>query len=191
MLTIRRVLGIILIGLSGAGILAAGWFGLNFQSPGISISFDEANQFHQSVYRDDDLEKLLEQNLRMQEAIFSAQKQGIEATLQQLHQLQANGQKNVTLLVFLVSGSAFCFLLAFLLVPRTVRIHKDSLGQMETIIWQHMVVDQGTDMKDQYAVKESAYAVHLCGCSDSGVPVSLCGCNQSALPVHLCKCGCW
>jgi hypothetical protein len=191
MIVLRQAAAIVLIIISGAGIVTAGWTGLNFQVPEMVVSFEDADKIHKSVYMDNNIQKLLQQNLRMQEAIFSAQKQGIESILQQQQIIEMAARRAVLVSLFLIAGSVFCLALAFFVFPREVRLHKHTLAQMEMLIWHGMVVDNDTNKDDEFAVKESAYPVHLCGCSGAGLPVHLCGCSPAAIPVHLCKCGCW
>jgi len=190
MTMLRRVVAIVLIVISGAGINIAGWTGIKFQIPEKTIFFEDADKIHKSVYTDENIQKLLEQNLRMQEAIFSAQKQGIESILQQQHSLNMISDRIILSTVVLIAGSLFCLVLGLLIFPRQIRLNNHTLAQLEMIIWHSMVVDKDKHMNDEFSVKESAYPVHLCGCSSGDLPVHLCGCNQASIPVHLCKCGC-
>lgn len=187
----RRLVAIGLIIIAGAGIIIAGWTAVKFHLPEKTIFFEEADKIHKSVYTDKNIEKLLEQNLRMQEAIFAAQKQGIESLIKQQYEININSKKLILTTGVLLAGSIFCLLLGFLIFPKEVRLSNHTLAQLEMILWHGMVMDEDKNMDDEFSVKESAYPVHLCGCSSGDLPVHLCGCNQASIPVHLCKCGCW
>lgn len=191
MTRLRHLTAIALIIVSGAGIIMAGWSAVQFQLPEKNIFFDDADKIHKSVYTDENIEKLLEQNLRMQEAIFSAQKQGIESIINHQYDLNIHSGKTILITAVFLAGSMFCLVLSFLIFPREITLSNHTLAQLEMILWHGMVIDNDKNKDDEFTVKESAYPVHLCGCSSGDLPVHLCGCNPASIPVHLCKCGCW
>lgn len=190
MTTFRRILSIVLMTIGAAALISAGWIALNFTLPETKVSFKDADEIHNSVYGDNSLSKLLEQNLRMQEATFSAQKHGTQSILENIRELQVSSNR-IFLSVFILLGfSIFCQVAAFMILPRTVKLHNHSLAQLESIMWESWVADGAKGKDDKFTVQKSAYPVHLCGCSSSGVPVHLCGCGNAAYPVHLCQlCG--
>ena len=187
----RQVVAIVLIFIGSAGILTAGWIGIKFHIPETRVSFEEADNIHKSLYIDGARQWLPEQNLRMQEAIFSLQKQGIELILAQQYTIQTLLNRVILTTVVLLGGSIFCIALAFFIFPHAARVHNHSLAQLEMILWHSMVVDKDKMKDADFSVKESSYPVHLCGCSAAGLPVHLCGCGKADYPVHICTCGCW
>jgi len=188
MTVIRQTLSIVFVILGLASLGYAAWIGLNSSMPIPQLSFEDADRIHDSVYKDEAIDKLLEQNLRMQEAIFNAQKEGLRSVLKTIGEVQAASSRVLVSLFILVGFSLFCLAGAILIYPRKIKLHNHTLSQMETILWKSWVANNIKDGDDEFTVRKAAYPVTLCGCSDSGVPVHLCGCSNTAVPVHLCGC---
>lgn len=190
MIIFRRLLAGLLMVLALCAFLYAGWLGFNFNLPEAVLSFEDADAIHKSVYFDKDISKLLEQNLRMQEAVLAAQKEGFQGIIKSERQTQLlNGRIFIYVSILLVF-SLFCQASALLIYPRVVKLDNHTLAQLEMLLWESWVTDKPQDgAHDEFSVQKSAYPVHLCGCSSSGIPVHLCGCSDSAIPVHLCGCG--
>jgi len=176
----------IIVGVAALGISI--WINQYSKISETTINFQEADTIHKSVYGDADISKLLEQNLRMQEAIFSAQKQSTAAMLKEMNSIQFSSNRQLVSVLILITISILSFILALLIFPRAMKLEKNSIAQLETILWQSWVVDKKQMDKDEFTVQKAAYPVHLCGCSSSGVPVHLCGCQEEAYPVPLCGC---
>ena len=190
---LKRFLVILFLCIGVLALLAACWVGYVSKLRPPEISFRESDAIRESVYKDQKIDKLLEQNLRMQEALYEAQKQGVQNILNNLQTMQAASNQTVLSVVALLGTSLFFLIAAVLIQPRSLRLHNDSLSQLEALLWEGWVVEKGKTEEsgsDEFTVQESAYPVSLCGCSSSGKPVHLCGCKSSALPVNLCKCGC-
>lgn len=186
---LRKITALVLV-LSGIAALGgAVWIAYNFTVPeDTGIHFNEAEAIHKSVYGDTSISKLLEQNLRMQEAIFSAQKEGVGILYRQTQGINISNNMLIQI-VILIGASIFFLMSAFFVYPRKVQLDRNSLAQLEMILWASWVAEKDKGDKEGFTVQESTYPVHLCGCSsEAGVPVHLCGCKSDAYPVPLCGC---
>ena len=189
MIIFRRLLAGFLMVLALCAFLYAGRLGFNFDLPEAVLTFNDADAIHKSVYFDKDISKLLEQNLRMQEAVLAAQKEGFRSIINNERQTQLLTGRIFIYISVLLVFSVFCQIAALLIYPRVVKLDNHTLAQLEMLLWESWVTDKPRGgANDEFSVQKSAYPVHLCGCSSSGVPVHLCGCSDSAIPVHLCGC---
>jgi len=142
MIWFRRLLAGILMALALGAFLYAGWLGLNFKLPETTVSFTDADAIHKSVYFDKDISKLLEQNLRMQEAVFSVQKEGFQSIINNKRQTQIfTNQIFISVSVLLVF-SIFCQVTALLIYPRTIKLDNHTLAQLEMLLWESWVIDK-------------------------------------------------
>jgi len=172
---------------------AAGWLAFAPPRPTPVPDFGAVEELARSAYTDAEVDRLLEQNLRMQEAILAAQEIGFHAVLDGIGGMQIRLGRDLAQVCLLAFGALFLLLSAQLLRPRAVKLHNHSLAQLEGLLWSSWVARprEGAGGGAEFELRPPTYPVPLCGCSSSGAPVHLCGCDSGDLPVHLCRCGCW
>ncbi len=85
---LRQGIAVVLILISGTAILTAGLIVIKFRIPETVVFFKNADKIYKSVYAGNGFQKTLDQNFKIQKAIFLVQKKGIELMIYQQHNIQ-------------------------------------------------------------------------------------------------------
>ncbi len=191
MALLRSAIAVVLVVIGLAALVSGALFGFVYERPRYEVAFPETQQMSERFLSSEGVASSSEQMIVLQQAMLSAQREAAAAIVESTRSSQLLLVRTLAGVLTLLGISLFCFLAASRLRVRKVSLDRDTLAQLEMMLWESWVADVGgcaSEGDDEFTVRRAAYPVHLCSCSSGGGPVSLCECESDAVPVHLCGC---